>query len=84
MWPDRLASRRAESAARDRLRSSWLGYEQEVGVLLPDPAGPEWCLSECAAPCSIGETPPDIGSGVVEVVDWAMSGIGPGLKLVNL
>ena len=84
MWPDRLASCRAGSAARDRLRSSWLGCEQEVGVFMPDSAGPGWCPSESAAPCSIGETPPDIGSGVVEVVDWAMSGVGPGLKHVNL
>ena len=62
--PGRLTSCRAESAARDRLRSSWLGCEQEVGVFMPDPAGPDWCPCECAAPCSIGETPSDKGSGV--------------------
>ena len=61
---------------------SGVSWEQACCCLTP--AGPVWCPSESAAPCSIGETSPDGGSGVVEVVDWAMSGVGPGLKLVNL
>ena len=46
--------------------------------------GPEWCPNEVAAPCSNDEIWSDEKSGVVEVGDSAMSGLGPGLNLVNL